>query len=148
MKQGNQAFLFQSHSVSTQLTRQYGNIRKATARMGNSFFLYHQRRSEAPSGLPGLYLFSNESLSRLNYRMIGPSFSPGHTNFPLLQFFRDHPDFDHYWLIENDVRFSGDWYFFFDTFGKFYKSLHSFIPRLQELLNNFIILKTIFKLCH
>jgi Protein of unknown function (DUF3405) len=116
MKQGNQAFLFQSHSVSTQLTRQYGNIRKATARMGNSFFLYHQTRSEAPSGLPGLYLFSNESLSRLNYRMIGPSFSPGHTNFPLLQFFRDHPDFDYYWLIENDVRFSGDWNVFFDTF--------------------------------
>jgi hypothetical protein len=66
--------------------------------------------------LPGLYLFSNESLSKLNYRMIGPSVVPGHVGFPALQFFRDNPDFDYYWVIEYDVRFSGNWHFFFEFF--------------------------------
>jgi hypothetical protein len=61
-------------------------------------------------GLPGResYLFSYESLSKLNYPKIEQSFLPGHAGFPVLQFFRDDPDFDYYWLIEYDVRFSGD----------------------------------------
>jgi hypothetical protein len=45
-----------------------------------------------------------------------PSFFPGQVHFPLLQFFRDNPDFDYYWLIEYDVRFAGDWRLFFDYF--------------------------------
>jgi hypothetical protein len=48
--------------------------------------------------------------------MIGPSFFPGHVGFPLLQFFRDNADFDYYWVIEYDVRFSGNWRFFFEFF--------------------------------
>jgi Protein of unknown function (DUF3405). len=118
MEKSNQVFLFLSHSVSAQVVREYGNIRRAIAGIGNSFFLYHNRCNEAPSGLPWResYLFSYESLSNLNYPMIGPSLVPGHAGFPLLQFFRDNPDFDYYWLIEYDVRFSGDWRFFFDSF--------------------------------
>jgi hypothetical protein len=118
MDRSNQVFLFLSHSVSGQVVEEYGNIRRAIEGMGNSFFLYHNRCNEAPPGLPWheLYLFSNESLSKLNYPMIGPSLTPGHVGFPLLQFFRDNPDFDYYWVIEYDVRFSGDWHFFFDYF--------------------------------
>src|SRR4029453_4769854 len=118
MDRSNQVFLFLSHSVSTRVLREYRNIRTATAGMGNSIFLYDNRCDEAPPGLSWdeLYLFSEESLSRLNYRMIGPSFFPGHVGFPLLQFFRDNPDFDYYWLIEYDVRFSGNWRFFFEFF--------------------------------
>ena len=118
MEKLNQVFLFQSHFVSTQVVREYGNIRRATAEMGNFLFLYHNRYDKAPPGLQGheLYLFSNESLSKMNYPMTGPSFFPGHVAYPLLQFFRDNPDFDYYWLIEYDVRFAGDWRFFFDSF--------------------------------
>ena len=118
MDRSNQVFLFLSHSASAQVVREYGNIQRAISGMGNSFFLYHDRCNEAPPGLPWyeLYLFSNESLSKLNYPRIGPSLVHGHVGFPLLQFFRDHPDFDYYWLIEYDVRFSGDWHFFFDYF--------------------------------
>jgi len=118
MERSNQVFLFLSHSATACVVREYRNIRRTTEEMGNSFFLYHKRRNDAPVGLPGqeLYFFSDESLSKLNYPMTGPSFFPGHVHFPLLQFFRDHPDFDYYWFIENDVRFSGDWRFFFDYF--------------------------------
>jgi Protein of unknown function (DUF3405) len=80
-------------------------------------FLYHHRSNEAPLALPtqNLYLFSDQRLSRLNYRMIGPTLVPGHVGFPVLQFFCDNPDFDYYWAIEYDVRFSGDGFFFFDS---------------------------------
>ena len=109
MDRSNHVFLFLSHSVSAQIIREYGNISSAIAGMGSSVFLYHDRRNETPPSLPRhkLYLFSDESLSNLNYLRIGPSLVPGHNQFPLLQFFRDNPDFDYYWVIEYDVRFSG-----------------------------------------
>jgi hypothetical protein len=118
MDRSNQVYLFLSHSVSGQVVREYAKIRRAVAGIGNSIFLYHNRPNVTPLRLPSyeLYLFSNESLSKLNYPMIWPSFMRGHTHFPLLQFFRDNPDFDYYWVIEYDVRFSGDWRFFFESF--------------------------------
>ena len=53
------------------------------------------------------YPFSYASLSSLGYTMLGETLVPGHTVFPFLQFFREHPGYDRYWLIESDVRFSG-----------------------------------------
>jgi hypothetical protein len=38
----------------------------------------------------------------------------GHQDLPALRFFLDHPDFDRYWLIEDDVRCSGPWTDIFD----------------------------------
>jgi len=95
-------------------------IRPATKRMFTAHFLYHHKSNNAPPALPtrNLYLFSDENLSKLNYRMIGPTLVPGHVGFPVLQFFCDNPHFDYYWAIEYDVRFSGDWFFFFDSFKK------------------------------
>ena len=118
MDRSKKAFLLLSHCASARVVREYGNIRRAIAGIGNSFFLYHNRCSEAQPALPRheLYLFSYESLSKLNYPTNGPSLYPGCVGFPVLQFFRDNPDFDYYWLIEYDVRFSGDWRFFFDSF--------------------------------
>ncbi|HYZ30952.1 MAG TPA: hypothetical protein VE684_01570 [Crenalkalicoccus sp.] len=37
----------------------------------------------------------------------------GHVDLILLHFFRAHPEYDRYWLVEYDVRFSGDWRRFF-----------------------------------
>jgi hypothetical protein len=118
MEKGNEAFLFLSHSAAFQLIREYANIRRGIAGIGNSFFLYHSKCNEVPSGLPEreLYLFSNASLSKLNYPTIEQSFFPGHVGVPVLQFFCDNSGFDYYWVIEYDVRFSGDWHFFFNFF--------------------------------
>jgi hypothetical protein len=40
----------------------------------------------------------------------------GHTDLSALHFFRKNPDFDFYWFVEYDVRFSGDWAEFFAVF--------------------------------
>jgi hypothetical protein len=34
---------------------------------------------------------------------------PGQHDLAIMRFFLDHPDFDRYWLIEDDVRCSGPW---------------------------------------
>jgi hypothetical protein len=45
--------------------------------------------------------------------MLGEKLVPGNAHFPLLQFYREFPGYHYYWLIEHDVRFSGDWRLFF-----------------------------------
>lgn len=42
-----------------------------------------------------------------------------HPHFPLLDFFRSHPVYDRYWVIEYDVRYSGDWNHFFRSVESF-----------------------------
>jgi hypothetical protein len=41
---------------------------------------------------------------------------PGNVELPILHFYRSHPDYEYYWVVEYDVRFSGRWDFFFGAF--------------------------------
>jgi hypothetical protein len=114
----NQVLLFLSHCASTRTVNEYSRIHSAIEGMGDMFFLYHANSDEIPLQLKehGVYTFSDKSLSALDYPRIGTSLIPGHAHFPLLQFFRDNPGYAHYWIIEYDVRFSGDWRLFFSHF--------------------------------
>ena len=111
--------LFQSHLVSPPIIEEFAKIRVAGSGWGETVFLYHQKSENIPSSLGELdyYAFTDESLNALHYPMIGAKLVPGHAQFPLLQFFRERADYDYYWFVEYDVRFSGDWRFFFDTFA-------------------------------
>ena len=40
----------------------------------------------------------------------------GHTDLIALHFFRTHPNYERYWFVEYDVRFSGAWRDFFGAF--------------------------------
>ncbi len=42
----------------------------------------------------------------------------GHHDLPVLKYFQDNPGFDYYWVIEDDVRWSGNWQDFFADLGK------------------------------
>ena len=44
------------------------------------------------------------------------NFDPGNVELPVLLFFREHPEYDRYWTIEYDVRFTGTWDTFFSSF--------------------------------
>ena len=112
-----QAFLFLSHLSSKEVVKEFQNIARSTCKLGSAFFLYHFSGLPIPSEIEKLspYLFSNEVLTSLNYNTIGSSIVPGHAHFPICKFFADNPDFDYYWVIEYDVRFSGNWQVFFDA---------------------------------
>lgn len=47
-----------------------------------------------------------------------------HSHFPVLDFFLAHRDYDYYWFIEFDVRYSGDWELFLASFEPY---THDFI---------------------
>jgi hypothetical protein len=38
----------------------------------------------------------------------------GHNDLPVLKFFLENPKYDYYWLVEYDVRYTGDWSLIFD----------------------------------
>jgi len=38
--------------------------------------------------------------------------------YPALYFWQSHPDYDYYWLIDNDVRFTGNWSEFLTPFSQ------------------------------
>lgn len=40
----------------------------------------------------------------------------GSTHFPLIEFLLKHKEYDNAWLVEDDIRFSGNWSVFFNSF--------------------------------
>ena len=119
MGKPNQVFLFMCHYISKGITKEYEKLLRATKGIGEAYYLYHSSSEEIPAAVKehNYYLYTYKSLASLNYPMLGPSLIPGHCHFPVLKFFQDNPRFDHYWLIEYDVRFSGNWHVFFDYFN-------------------------------
>lgn len=63
------------------------------------------------------FKFDSSVIEYLDYPMISDSITPGHVHFPLFYYFlKQQPKSDFYWMIEYDVRFTGDWSYFFDSF--------------------------------
>jgi len=118
MAKEKQAFLFLSHLSSGVIIKEFKNIRRSTRHLGEAFFLYDMTKQPVPQNINTLspYLYSDECLVSLGYPTIGVNIIPGHAHFPILKFYVDMPDYDYYWVIEYDVRFSGEWQIFFDSF--------------------------------
>jgi hypothetical protein len=56
---------------------------------------------------------------RLSYPLIEGRGILHHSHFPLLDFYLSHQQYDHYWFIEFDVRYTGEWEFFLRSFESF-----------------------------
>lgn len=118
MNNAKQAFLFLSHLSSPTVIKEFENIRLSTQNMGDAFFLYDAAGNIIPEKIKKLspYYYSRECLSSLGYPTIGQNIIPGHAHFPVFRFFLDKPHYDYYWAIEYDVKFSGQWRYFFESF--------------------------------
>lgn len=116
--QPKQAFLFLTHYLSPEVIGSFERIVSATDTLGHAYIVFHQKQKPLPAVLQQYdhHLFTDETLKQLNYPIIGQSLVPGHTHFPIFQFIHTYPDFDYYWVIEDDVDYTGDWFKFFDTF--------------------------------
>lgn len=114
-----QVFLFVTHFYSNDIRRTFIHFRKSVGERGPCFILYHQRIGEtAPKGILDLphYIIDEKHLLDLGYYQPKFSLIPGSNHFCLLRFAREH-DYDFYWHIEYDVRFSGAWAYFFDYYS-------------------------------
>ena len=85
------------------------------------YFAYHQQGDVLPVSLQNienLFVFTSDVLKELGYTPIERGkLVPGSNHFPLLKFYKENQGYDYYWLVEDDVRFSGDWKDFFDSFA-------------------------------
>lgn len=89
--------------------------------MADVYFAYHQQGDVLPVSLhsvDNLFVFTSGVLNELGYTPIEKGkLVPGSNHFPLLKFYKENQGYDYYWLVEDDVRFSGDWKDFFDSFA-------------------------------
>jgi hypothetical protein len=67
-----------------------------------------------------LYIIDEKELfQRLPYPRFEDFGILHHSHFPVLDFFLSHKDYDYYWFIEFDVRYTGEWGSFLRSFGSY-----------------------------
>jgi len=65
------------------------------------------------------HLFEERTLFTLPYPKLAGQGLINHPHFPILDFYLSHQDYDTYWVIEYDVRYTGPWESLFNTFRCF-----------------------------
>lgn len=89
--------------------------------MADVYFAYHQQGDVLPVSLQNVenqFAFTSDVLKELGYTpMERGKLVPGSNHFPLLKFYKENQGYDYYWLVEDDVRFSGEWKDFFGSFA-------------------------------
>ena len=116
-----QAILFLSNKSNEWTLRAFRTLEQSMQMDADVYFVYHQQGEELPVSLQSvqnLFSFTSAILQDLGYTPIEEGkLVPGSNHFPLLKFFRERQEYDYYWMVEDDVRFSGEWKVFFDNFA-------------------------------
>lgn len=113
-----QAILYLSDKSTKWIVDNFQQLSLAGKDNTDVIFLYHMRNEVLPESIQALkhYTFTDAILYNSGYKPIENSLVPGSNHYPLLQFFLENPEYDYYWVIEDDVVFNGDWNYFFDSF--------------------------------
>ncbi|MBA0883536.1 DUF3405 domain-containing protein [Flavobacterium sp. BBQ-18] len=131
-----QAFLFLSCRLSNAVIDTFNEIATATNSEKNiTRLLYHLKEANYQKEISDkdVFYFSDEILIGLEYKPLGEKLIPGNNHFPLLKFYKEHPHYDYYWCIEDDVRYTGNWDHFFNHFENSDKSfISSHIQRYAD----------------
>ena len=116
-----QVIIFLTTKSNEWTLRAFRALEQSMQMEADVYFAYHQQGEVLPVSLreiKNLFVFTSDILYGLDYTPIEEGkLVPGSNHFPLLKFFREHTGYDYYWLVEDDVRFSGDWKCFFDGFA-------------------------------
>ncbi|NII83138.1 hypothetical protein [Pedobacter sp. SG908] len=113
------AFLFLTNKATPTVLSLFKKLNDESLELGDSILLYHQNDlSILPTEINNCtnHIFTDNILHELGYTPITNELLPGSNHFPLLDFFMKKPFYSFYWLIEDDVRFSGNWSVFFSEF--------------------------------
>ena len=102
------------------IVRAFRQLSSDCSRLDYDSFLLYDESLIPPPVLPDLpiHAFSLRDLVKMKFPMFAfgnrpPAIVPGNAELPLLHFYSANRGYDHYWLIEYDVRFTGDWCYFF-----------------------------------
>ena len=110
-KSSSQVIINQYNKLKTELNPEKYDI----------FILYHDKINNIPNIIKNenYFSFNNNILQELNFKPIGKFLLPGSNHFPLFKFKKIHSEYKYYWVIEDDVRFNGNWNTFFSKFEYF-----------------------------
>ena len=111
------AILFVTHIYNKEIEHQINKLRSEASDFASVYVVYQADKVhlELPENVRR-QAFTMETLNGLGYTPWGCTIMDGNFHFVLLDFYRQHPDYDYYWLIEYDVRFNGNWNDFFSFF--------------------------------
>lgn len=105
--------LWLTHVWSPELESEFQSLLELDA----DVWLVLDRRTPGAAAIaaryPRCHMFDERQLFALPYPRLAGQGLINHPHFPLLDFFRAHAGYDRYWVIEYDVRYSGDWRHFF-----------------------------------
>jgi len=110
-----EAILYRTHRYNPVIARELARL---LAEVGSRYDIFAVGYCRAPGALAGIdnvpaKEYSREDLAALGYaRKIGDidwDNVVGQSDLPVMKFFREHGNYDYYWIIEYDVRFSGPW---------------------------------------
>jgi hypothetical protein len=119
----NQVILFLTNKTSAPILKQFDQITREIKHMIPSVLLFnaaHIHNIPLQVAKRPHHIFTNDILHSLGYVTILPNALQGSEHFALLDFYRQNPNFDHYWFVEDDVRFNGNWHNFFSAFSDLY----------------------------
>jgi len=127
----NSAFLFTTHVISNDILKVFQSIAQGSDGLGDAYILYNYKNAGIPPELENYkyFCFNENNFESLNYRLVHDKKSRAFVStindfkynlYPLdiLLFYIENPDYDYYWNIEYDVRYSGDWKHLFQHFNK------------------------------
>lgn len=111
------AILFVTHIYNKEIEHQINKLCAEASDFASVYVVYQADKVhlELPENVRR-QAFTMETLNGLGYTPWGCTIMDGNFHFVLLDFYRQHPDYDYYWLIEYDVRFNGNWNDFFSFF--------------------------------
>ncbi|WP_142847692.1 hypothetical protein [Telmatospirillum sp. J64-1] len=116
------AVLFLTHFVDETILAEYRKLKREAREEGQKRDVYlvyntteHFTSLEVPSDVD-VFRFDAADIRRLNYSRKDMSISSYNIDLFVLNFFLANQPYDHYWVIEYDVRFSGRWSTLFDHF--------------------------------
>ena len=75
--------------------------------------------AELAGRYPRCHVFQQAELLALPYRKMEGRRFVDHSHFPVFDFFLSHGEYDRYWVIEYDVRYTGDWAQLLETYERF-----------------------------
>lgn len=96
----------------------YSLIEKSKHYNDDFFIIYHkkQENSTITNTNYNYFFFTDLDLKKTGFKPLRDEYLPIDCHFPILKFYIEHPNYDYYWIIEDDVRFNGDWCLLFDNF--------------------------------
>lgn len=105
------AVLFVTHFIDDVITAEYRKLRREAPPGHDVVLLYNT--TERPPGEPPpditVHRFDARNISKLDYPVKKTTVSSFNVELFIINFWLRRPEYDQYWMIEYDMRFSGDW---------------------------------------